>query len=270
MGTDIHLYVERRDPETGAWSEVPGPFKGWNGGPSWNPVHEHGFESSHPDPSARNYNVFAMLAGVRNGYGFAGTYRHEPLTPCFEGRGIPEDHSPPTDADLWLGDHSFTWATVAELLTVPWGREFHSGGVVGAQQFRKWEREGRPTSWSGMVSGQGIVVHDTPEAYRAAVADGVTVERTMGASIDVTGVEGGARDLPVPDHRVVRTTMRMVVPLDELKDTDVVKGEKHFCRVSWTWTPLVDCDFKRWVEDVLAPIAGEDTESVRVLMGFDS
>lgn len=30
----------------------------------------------------RNYTLFAILAGVRNGYGFAGCYRHEPLQPC--------------------------------------------------------------------------------------------------------------------------------------------------------------------------------------------
>ena len=38
----------------------------------------------------RNYTLFAILAGVRNGYGFAGCYRHEPLTPIAEGRGKPD------------------------------------------------------------------------------------------------------------------------------------------------------------------------------------
>ena len=64
----------------------------------------------------RNYTLFAILAGVRNGYGFAGCYRHEPLQPIAEGRGLPEFISVVEEFGCWLGEHSYTYMTVNEIL----------------------------------------------------------------------------------------------------------------------------------------------------------
>ena len=41
----------------------------------------------------RNYWAFAVLADVRNGYGFAGIDKGDPITPISEPRGLPEDLS---------------------------------------------------------------------------------------------------------------------------------------------------------------------------------
>lgn len=87
----------------------------------------------------RNYNVFSMLAGVRNYYG-------EPIVPVAEPRGLPTDISGfldggdtwyesrteydahnalagddrwEDDRGFWLGDHSYSWLTVRELLDYP-------------------------------------------------------------------------------------------------------------------------------------------------------
>lgn len=72
----------------------------------------------------RNYLLFAILAGVRNGFGFAGSYRHEPLNPIAEGRGLPDFITDnPTEPECfcgeWLGDHSQTYMTTKEILC--WG-----------------------------------------------------------------------------------------------------------------------------------------------------
>jgi hypothetical protein len=101
MGCDIHLYFEKK--VRGKWvpfTDIP--------------------EKEYPD--GRSYDVFALLAGVR-GY-YPKNY--------FGGRGIPEDTSyvAPTDDedddDLttkpWIGDHSFTYATIFELKKVKWER----------------------------------------------------------------------------------------------------------------------------------------------------
>jgi hypothetical protein len=99
MGADIHLYFEKK--VKGKWI----PFT----------------EIPHTDyPDERNYPVFGLLAGVRD----------NPKKVYFKGRGIPDDSSyvEPTndedDDDLpekpWLGDHSFTYATIHELKKVKW------------------------------------------------------------------------------------------------------------------------------------------------------
>lgn len=147
MGTDIHLQVQGRRTD-GSWEFVKRkPFLQYQ---------DEGFNWDQ-DPSGRHYDLFALLGGVRNGSGFAGSYRHEPVQPQFERRGLPDDYREPSDpeeddgsgyeareslreeftgGDFWLGDHSFTWATLTELLAVPWNTEFHSGGIVGPVGFK--------------------------------------------------------------------------------------------------------------------------------------
>ncbi len=221
MGTDIHLYVEKY--ENGQWHEIRPPYCTWYGEDTWSPVTVYNglrFKSEGPDPETRDYNLFAFLAGVRNGYGFAGVASHRPITPQFPGRGIPGDTSWHEDSGTWLGDHSFTWATLTELINAPWDMEFHSTGVVGRKGYASWKKNGVPSEWSLSIIGRGVRL----------------------LSLDV---------------------------FDELYRTNELKGHEY-TRVHWTWKPLENCDFKRWVFEILLPMADGDTNSVRVLMGFDS
>lgn len=126
----------------------------------------------------RNYTLFAILAGVRNGYGFAGCYRHEPLQPIAEGRGLPEFISVVEDCtdDLynewygcwddeeefgcWLGDHSHTYMTVKEILEwKDWSNHLSQGGVVSVEHYEDTIDKGKePEYWSGGISGGEVVV----------------------------------------------------------------------------------------------------------------
>lgn len=55
----------------------------------------------------RNYSVFGFLAGVRN---------YSAVQPISEPRGLPKDFScNDIDGGDWLGDHSFSWLSLAEL-----------------------------------------------------------------------------------------------------------------------------------------------------------
>lgn len=56
----------------------------------------------------RNYGVFSFLAGVRN---------YSDVPPLSEPRGLPDDLKVPDgeDGEFWLGDHSYSWLSVAEL-----------------------------------------------------------------------------------------------------------------------------------------------------------
>ena len=134
----------------------------------------------------RNYTLFAILAGVRNGYGFAGCYRHEPLQPIAEGRGLPEFISVVEDrtGDLynkwhgrwddeeefgcWLGDHSYTHMTVDEILEWKgWSNHLSQGGVVSVEQYEETiAKVKEPESWCGGISGGGVVVV-TEDEYKS-------------------------------------------------------------------------------------------------------
>lgn len=65
MGCDIHLYVERKNPVSGQWEFVPAEGHA--------PQDEWDKKNNRWDwYGGRNYDLFAILADVRNGYGFAG------------------------------------------------------------------------------------------------------------------------------------------------------------------------------------------------------
>lgn len=151
MGTDIHGVVQRR-------------FKGnevYPGG-SWETVAEIEDE--------RNYRVFAILAGVRNGVGFAGIYTHEPVKPIQEHRGLPDDfkvedeyHSWGYETErrrLWMGDHSHGWVALEEVEDWPgWDSTFSERGVMDREEYAAWKASGntRPKSWAGDTCGGGVL-----------------------------------------------------------------------------------------------------------------
>ena len=129
MGTDIHSIAQvNRD---GRWQTVAVGIDG----------------------DRRSYNTFAMLANVRNDYGFAGYRTSTGFPVIHEPRGLPEDlktnedngllinktdlvcawdwggNEIPIDSPdarrvkyldeepMYLGDHSFSWCTLTELRT---------------------------------------------------------------------------------------------------------------------------------------------------------
>jgi hypothetical protein len=143
MGSDIHLRLEvMRD---GAWTGVPIERPDWR---------ENG--DTRPDPEGRNYSVFALLADVRNGSGFAGCKIFDPIEAPLAWRGLPDGVDP--EGSPWLGEHSFTWATVAELKALDWDMVFHEYGVLSALEYNEWLASGdtAPQSWSGDVDGPGV------------------------------------------------------------------------------------------------------------------
>jgi len=117
MGTDIHMAVEVR--KDGVWQNVT-PFR--NG---YTPEPEYYEE--------RNYDLFAILADVRNGYGFAGVVTSSGFVPLDQPRGIPPNAS--DDVRKWCegGDHSHSYCTVAELLAYDWTRMVFKPGNPGGE-----------------------------------------------------------------------------------------------------------------------------------------
>lgn len=190
MGTDIHMYVERL--VGGKWERAtPAPWTcPWCGGSGKGPRNEScwycdGEGKTDAEYGERNYDLFAMLAGVRNGVGFAGCDLSDGFVPLSEPRGIPEDTSivevdSEGDDSVWLGDHSYSYATLAEVLAYDYERTTNLRGVVSRAEYIKWVESGRtggPESYCGDVSGRDVrhvSVRDMDRLVADPPADGLT------------------------------------------------------------------------------------------------
>lgn len=109
----------------------------------------------------RNYDLFAMLADVRNGYGFAGMDTGDGFKPISQPKGIPDQSSSAYEklVDMWDGDgHSHSYLTLKELLEYDWkGQTTKKRGWVSPSEFETYTEQGKPDSWSGMVRGGGVI-----------------------------------------------------------------------------------------------------------------
>jgi hypothetical protein len=79
----------------------------------------------------RNYYLFGILAGVRNGL----------ITPIAEPKGLPKDVSKPIKelSERWNGDgHSHTWLSLKELLDYNWTESEETEGYVNGYVYNKW------------------------------------------------------------------------------------------------------------------------------------
>ena len=145
MGTDIHSIAQVKTGKK--WKTVDGGIGG----------------------DDRNYDTFAVLAGIRNGRGFAGCVTGEAWPVMSEPRGLPEDLEMDEDDDSrcdgkWFGDHSHSWLTLAEMETF-WeelkNNQHKTIGCISVPQFKNLMLHKEiPTAWSGGVSGGEIKLVD--------------------------------------------------------------------------------------------------------------
>lgn len=238
MGCDIHAVLQRRIG--GKWTTYR---EGW---------------------SERNYDLFAILANVRNGTGFAGTKTGDGFTPISLPRGLPRDfevdvagdgnHPLPAgfraekewrseDGTFWMGDHSHSWLDAREIIAVPWTNTIRQYGVIHEAVFaerRESGATGEPESYCGWIGGAGIVVLDEDQYDM--------VRHKLG-----THVFAPRR----PD--VVRTV-----------DAARLVGLRVYVRTSWvqTWAEAVGKGAMEWVGWLARDV--EAFGDVRMVFGFDS
>lgn len=168
MGCDIHFYVEKR--EGSRWVSADTWCKDEYGSLStydWSSDHK---SRGRPFYDGRNYGLFAILANVRNGYGFAGVDTGDGYVPISKPRGLPQDASPNVkrSSEEWDGDgHSHSHFTVAELLAYDWTQVTKRRGWVDPVEWAKWRDFGKPVGWSGGVGG-GETRHYTPNEFEVA------------------------------------------------------------------------------------------------------
>ena len=170
MGTDIHGVFQRKDAETQKWADVSSAYE-----------------------QNRHYQLFAVLAGVRNGIGFAGCRTGEEVEPIAEPRGLPSDFELTDDChplarldlmdprrrkwaeegepiSVWMGDHSHSWLTGAEILA--WADKSLSVeqcGFITRAEYDTWEPGTRPKNgYCGGIAGPNVVtITDSAEEKRA-------------------------------------------------------------------------------------------------------
>ena len=165
MGCDIHM-IRQRQTGTGAWEMcdpmVPNPYYGkWEGAPKEVPERLYDW---------RNYELFAALAGVRNGWG---------IVPVSPPKGLPEGID--TDNGPDLGDHSYSWLTTDELLAYDWNQPIEQHGVVAWSERARWvdARTNGPGAYCGGVSGYGVEIV-APEELDRRIAANDTHDRLYG------------------------------------------------------------------------------------------
>lgn len=136
MGCDIHLYLEQKQTvrSVSTWVNVdnyrPDPY---------NPgefIHVDCYDS-------RNYDLFAILADVRN---------RQEVEPIAQPRGVPDDMSKEVrgEYERWEGDgHSHSHFTLKELIDARDSGKYSRtySGLIGLEQREALDRGEFPTSW---------------------------------------------------------------------------------------------------------------------------
>lgn len=148
MGTDIHGVAEIKN-EQGEWVV-------------WSRI-----------PDTRNYRLFAALADVRNGVGFAFSYTHDTIETLTSDRGLPDDFA--GDSDAYIG-HSQGWVTLEEVFAWDgWNQTLRETGLLSKEQYLKWDRQTFPSECYRFLMGHPDAVVLDMEAAADAVPDGAYV-----------------------------------------------------------------------------------------------
>ena len=161
MGTDINGVFQSKDKD-GQWHDIASNYK-----------------------ENRHYQLFAVLANVRNGYGFAGVRTGEPVAIISKPRGFPKDF--PMDDEShsqWMGDHSHSWLTGQEMLawfeTAPMVLKT---GVLDRGTYDSWDGASVPDSYFGCLTWQGIVIVEDDEAQKQERPDWTHIQCTWNSNL---------------------------------------------------------------------------------------
>ena len=172
MGCDVHMLAEAKC--RGEWAAIGRVFEyeyfdpkrptylyAYSDGDEWESNKQY---TMHPY-TGRNYNLFAVLADVRN---------YEGIVPLAQPRGLPEDVSlyVKKEHDEWGCDgHSASWFTVDELIAYDWDRVDIHSGIVTPAEYREFKDKGRPRSWCGDVFGRNVVIVDNATMDKIVAGD---------------------------------------------------------------------------------------------------
>lgn len=144
MGTDINAVFQRKS------------------GDKWEDVKSNYVENRH-------YELFSHLAGVRNGFGFAGVTTGQAVKPISEPRGLPKDfkvtdefsHPTTEQQTKYMGYHDHSWLTAEEILSYTYGGTWKTG-IIRLDDLMSWDGVSAPERYSGGIFGESIVIAENP------------------------------------------------------------------------------------------------------------
>lgn len=246
MGCDIHFYVERK--VDGNWVSPESWVKEYDDEPccACVPWGENYYKQ-------RNYNLFSILADVRNGTGFAGCDTGEGFNPIAKPRGLPDDcdsRIKKLSDQLDCDGHSHSHFTLAELLAYDWTQTTVLRGYVNAVEFAQWDRYRR-----GMGEG--------PSSYCGGVGGG------LAQIIPAEDMERQVRDI----HRTYMDSGNFGW-LEEFEKEVRNRLPHNYAQFSWQ-LPYYKCAGSFWQETVprllqLANSEGNSYDDVRIVFWFDN
>lgn len=232
MGCDIHLYVEKKQDGKFVSADK------WTKDEDSEDSERMSVDYDSRFWSGRSYNLFSILANVRNGVGFAGVPTGRGFVPIAMPRGLPGDACEEIlkESERWREDgHSHSYLTVTELLAYDWTQTTNLCGWVSGPEFWKWNRYKR---------SQG----ESPEGYYGDVSGGSTKKVTEAEMIELLR--------PYTDH---------------WKDGDKVKEvlKNTYCHCTWEM-PYYRCarDFLSETIPKLLRLGAQD--DVRIVFWFDN
>ena len=165
MGCDIHLYIEVR--KDGKWTSADRWTRDTYAPPG---VERMTVDYDHNWFTDRNYELFAILAGVRG-----------EAAPIAEPKGFPEDASELLKIEYAEGgDHTPTWYTLRELMDADWEAPVTYQKVVEYGAYAKWNAWDRkqgesPSGWCGGTSVKTISEAEADVLVAKEVAAGKTI-----------------------------------------------------------------------------------------------
>ena len=173
----------------------------------------------------RNYELFAILANVRNGVGFAGVPTGDPVNYIVEPRGLPDDMGEAVavmsedEENVGLGYHDHSWLTLYEIVSFDWEQVSQRSGWVDAESFKYFQKHHKPWTWCGDILGG-----DTKKVSQAEMIEAVADGRADGMFTNVDWVET-YRDCAGDNWWIfVDTIFAMIGPTTSSKDIRVVFG----------------------------------------------
>lgn len=187
MGCDIHLWMEikKKYPNPAskpAWETLGNVFvnpyyRSEFGLPTLSPFdYERNAKFTSQPYSGRNYDLFAILANVRNGVGFAGVDMGDGFNPIDEPRGVPTNASDfyrKKVEDYGSDGHSHSWMTLEDFDEYDWEQTTTHRGMVDMNEYKVFKEKGKPNGYSGGVSG-GIVKMISNEKMDELIKEGKT------------------------------------------------------------------------------------------------
>lgn len=269
MGCDIHLIAEQWD-SSGEWHRVPHfdhqcDYCEGSGTKNGKECFYclgvgHRIERHY---HRRNYDVFAMLANVRNGYGFAGTLTGSGFKPLSDARGLPADLGSEQRFNLTRSGYQFvpdgapiydaSLDTDEEDATYDWKdpdnekNEWaynlgdHSWTWVGLDELADADYWRNVTTKSGWVSAEQYAVYQRegePQAWSG-------------------GISGGNI------KHVSNDEMRTLIKYGRARDC--------YTEVEWQQTYADAAEyFLSRIAEMVDHIGNPEPGSVRLVMGFDS